>query len=474
MHKYECCNPPKRPPNRPPQFTNAFIDLNGVPYLLGEYLDRTSFQMIDRSLIRTELFVDPSEEAMRRVIDINIDDVGKRPDGSMQIIGNNTKHNNLIGMIQRHSKRLMQRLDIIQSGIVVRINFQLENQRTKQIIRTTTEDIRIHNRKYFIDINQRNIDDNGLITNFTHSIVSTINQFTHGTDRMLLRITSVQLFYEGLRRDGAMRIAQPIVPHQFDPDSFIPDIDFDPYKHHQIHNSRQFITNHIPGGFCECGAEFEEPIIPPSWTLFNRFYHFDNMTRDINLHTAEIYESRNQRVMIPCGIVHFGRSFMINPGSRIVFKISIWKNDITAVADTSRIAKALGVQFFGDFRPDHSNHHGDSNLSHLVRQQGKAIKHLLKELSELKGADCPTCAELGLEEELFCEVCGQKDCICVYDTCGMRECTCQTEIACDQCGELVCVCEPITPPDPNSCGCPTYEGMSGEMIREILNGNWIK
>ena len=53
---------------------NGFVDLNGVPYLLGEYLDKRTFQQVDRSVIKSEINVDLSE-AMRAVIDINVDDI---------------------------------------------------------------------------------------------------------------------------------------------------------------------------------------------------------------------------------------------------------------------------------------------------------------------------------------------------------------------------------------------------------------
>jgi len=36
--------------------------------------------------------------------------------------------------------------------------------------------------------------------------------------------------------------------------------------------------------------------------------------------------------------------FMINPGHRIVFRVSIWKNDVTSFNNTQKVAMALGVQ----------------------------------------------------------------------------------------------------------------------------------
>ena len=93
MHNCECMN------QNANGHVNAFIDLNGIPYLLAEYLDRNNFQQIDRSQIKSEIIVDQSE-SMRAVIDVSIDDIGKRAsDGYPAIIGNTTKHTNLLKMI---------------------------------------------------------------------------------------------------------------------------------------------------------------------------------------------------------------------------------------------------------------------------------------------------------------------------------------------------------------------------------------
>ena len=54
--------------------SNAFIDLDGIPYLLGTYMDRCNFQMVDRAMIQSGIYVDTTE-SMRAVIDIQIDDI---------------------------------------------------------------------------------------------------------------------------------------------------------------------------------------------------------------------------------------------------------------------------------------------------------------------------------------------------------------------------------------------------------------
>ena len=113
----------------PPAHTNAFIDLNGIPYLLGEYLDRRNFLQMDRSLIRSEVSVDVNE-AMRAIVNISVDQIGKRSDGLPEVTGNTTKLKQLIQMIHDNNPRLDHQFDVIRPGLVVRVNYQLENQRT--------------------------------------------------------------------------------------------------------------------------------------------------------------------------------------------------------------------------------------------------------------------------------------------------------------------------------------------------------
>ena len=60
-----------------PHRTNGFIDLNGIPYLIGEYIDRTRFQMVDRGMIQDGIYID-THEPMRAIVDVRIDDIGKK------------------------------------------------------------------------------------------------------------------------------------------------------------------------------------------------------------------------------------------------------------------------------------------------------------------------------------------------------------------------------------------------------------
>ena len=311
--------------------TKLFLDLDGLPYLLAEYLDKREFRTVDRSLIKSSIVVN-NAEAYRAIVDINIDDIGKRAsDGLPSTLGNRTKQIKLLQAICNNAPRLNQVMDTMRRGIILRVNYRLENIRTGVIIRSASEDLRITNRNYFIDINSDDINNNAIIVNFMDTLVSTLNQFTHGTDRMMIRLTSVELFYEVMKRNPKYS-GHHHQPHWGDGhECNCVDPHFNPYYHHQHYQTHQNL----------CGDRCET-IIPTSWWMFNRYYHFDNVGSDIILHIQEIEDKSNASYLVPCGFVHVNRAFEINPGHRIVFKFSVWKNDVIAVNNTAKIAKALG------------------------------------------------------------------------------------------------------------------------------------
>ena len=370
MHKHNLNNDKMRPPNH----VNAFIDLNGVPYLLGVYLDRNQLRQIDRSMIRSDIFINTTER-MRAVVNININDVGFRSNGLPKIMGNASKQRHLLRMMQRHARRMEHRLDVFKDGIIVRINYQLENQRTGQVIRSAQEDLRIKTRNFFTDINPRNINDNGIIVNFYNALISTINQFTHGTDRMLVRITQIQLFYEVLRRENPAFAGRQSPSRNNDRIIGMEDIpDFSFSGFHGKHQSRQFIGH---PGTCRCDDFIENAQHPPSWFLFNRFYRFDNMGKDIILHIGEIKDRNNRITLVPCGRVIVNRTFVINPGHRIIWRMNIWKNDLTVFNNTQPVAKALGVQNIG--HPCDTRHPTMNRADYFIQ-----ILNNLKELGQTK------------------------------------------------------------------------------------------
>lgn len=316
---------------------NSFVDLNGIPYLLAEYVDRRNLRQLDRSFVRSEILVD-QRESMRAIVDINVDDIGTRSDGTLNIIGNNSKQRALMAMTENMAEQLNHQFDVLRRGIVIRVNYQLENQRTGQVIRSMTEDLRIQDRFYFIDINPRDINDNAIVVNFSNTMISTINEFTHGRDPMVLRVTSVQMFYECLPRDpGVARICQGVGPYQR-----TPELDYYNY-HAQLQNRHIFGPNgcHYEG----IGHEPPDMICPPTWSMFSRYYHFDGNGHDVVLHDQEINDLNMRTILVPCGTIQVNRAFLINPGHRIIFKFSVWKNDATIVSDALPLARAIRTPY---------------------------------------------------------------------------------------------------------------------------------
>jgi len=315
--------------------TNAYLNLNGIPYLVAEYLDQRSFQQIDSSIIKSEIFIDQSE-CMRTIVDISIDDIGKRAsDGGLNIIGNMTKQNDLITLIKNNYDMLEHQLPVFRKGIMLRVNYQLENKRTGQVLRSAIETIRIPERNYFMAINQSDINDNAIVVNFCNSMVSTIDQFTHGTEPMMLRITSIQMFYECVKNDPKTpRVKQSMI---YDPKmvEYFYGCESDIYNYHQQVQTRHSFDESFQRSFC-----------PPTWTFFNRFYHYDEENKDMILHLEEINHKGTKTLAMACGTIHVNRTFLINPGHRIIFKFSIWKNDIIVVNDSSYIAEALKSPYY--------------------------------------------------------------------------------------------------------------------------------
>lgn len=341
MHKCECEN------HGTNTRVNGFIDLNGIPYVLAEYLDRNNFQQIDRSQIKSEIIIDQSE-SMRAIIDINIDDIGKRAsDGHLAIMGNNTKQNNLLKSIRTNCEIIDHQLNTLRRGIVIRVDYQLENYRTHQVIRSMTEEFRINDRSYFLDINPRNVNDNAIIVNFSNTIVSTINEFTHGQDPMILRVTHVHMSYEMVKAGPHMpRIKQSMTScYNNECSPGIYGRENDVYNYHKMMQNRHVMPGYDPNGYGYYTNEPVRRITPASWSMFNRFYHFDNGGSDIIIHDQEVYDPMTKVALIPCGTVHVNRTFVINPGHRLIFKFCIWKNDVVVVNDTTPIAQALRVPY---------------------------------------------------------------------------------------------------------------------------------
>lgn len=315
--------------------TNAFLQMHGVPYLLAEYCDRESIKQLDRSMIYTSVDVDTTE-AMRAIVDISIDDIGKRAsDGRPNLISNQKMQEDVLRAIHHIFRNAKKSLPVIRGGLVVRINYRIENGRTGQTERSVYEDIRLPYRQYFVDTDPTDINQPAIVTNFSETQVSTINQFTHGTDPMTLRITSVQLCYEVMKANNLEprgRIDKPLQRME----DLCPKPYCERYGIYEFHKDMQ--NSQYLG---EPLYSHPDWILPYDWFGYNRLYHFDNDCRDIVLHMDDIYNKHAGTTLIECGRLMINRAFLINPGERIIFKLSVWKNDLALFNDTRPVAEAL-------------------------------------------------------------------------------------------------------------------------------------
>lgn len=332
-----------------PKHTNGFVLLNNIPYVLAEYLDRRTFQQIDRSYIKSEVLVDNETEAMRTVFNISIDDIGHRAsDGTLNVEGNNAKQRRLLSAIDNTIRQTRGELDTLRKELVLEVCYYLENIRTGQIIRSAKEKLVVNGRGYYLDTNVAHIDDNAVLVNFQDNLVSTINHFTHGLDRMILRVTEINMYYRCMRRDHSVIHQGPHGVMSRPAPDMLPTF-YGAQEDNYYYYHKEMEQAHILGTPGCCGDNFgsfgHEPpgyVTNPAWDCFNRYYHFDNGGRDLILHHQEINDPRADTFLLPCGKITVNRMVTINPGQRIVFRFSIWKNDTVVVNDTTSIMRALG------------------------------------------------------------------------------------------------------------------------------------
>lgn len=402
-----------------PIHTNLFVSLNGIPYLVAEYLDRNDLQQLDSSLVKSSIYVDQTE-SMRAIIDINVDDIGKKNSGTLATRGNRAKQRDLLNLIDRQAIQLDHQLDVIKKSLIVRVNYQVENLTTHQVIRSMVEDFRISKRNYFVHINPTDVSDNAIVANFSDSLVSTINNFTHGYDRMIMRITNVQLLYECVKREPPFPYSRPKLVNEYNGTPYTSEAGYWYYHNrhqHTIHPQNVFDNSDTYNMPVAPTYHRDDVIDHTGWVGFNRYYHFTNHGHDMILHQDEITDPRAKIVLIPCGLVAVNRAFIINPGHRLIFKFNIWKNDVTIFNDTSYVAKALKAPFVGDgyipnesLEPDcekcdppkHHHHHcnpcnehyHDLDYEHMMdlmhkgvemdHRQNHTINKLLDKINELE------------------------------------------------------------------------------------------
>lgn len=280
---------------------NAFLNVRGYPYILNDYLEDIVFKQIDQATITNSISISSSETG-RTIVDISVDD-------TKPIAGNRVKYSRLIEAIFKNVRANRQNiLPVFQKVLVVQISYQLENQRTGQILKSATEKLSIRTRDYFLDINVQSVSDNAidntLITNFTDALTTTVTEFLHGSETMICRVTGVELFYPA--------VIQNQLPHACAGTVTIPSEN----------------SNGVP--------------VSQSYR-YNDLYHFDNNGTDIHLHQPEIEsKSDDQVTLIPVGGIKLDKVFNVNTGHKITFKYAIWKSDVVMIKSTKRVEEILG------------------------------------------------------------------------------------------------------------------------------------
>ena len=171
---------------------NAFIDINGHPYILDDYLDDIRFKQIDVASVSNSISIS-SPETNRTIVEISIDN-------TKPIIGNRIKYSRLIETIFKNVRTDRQNiLPVIQKSLIAEVSYTLENQQTGEILKSANEKLSIKNRDYFLDINVKSIADNAidncLITHFEDSLVTSVMEFLHGSETMICRVNNIKLFY---------------------------------------------------------------------------------------------------------------------------------------------------------------------------------------------------------------------------------------------------------------------------------------
>ena len=83
--------------------------------------------------------------------------------------------------------------------------------------------------------------------------------------------------------------------------------------------------------------------------------NFENFGKDIVIYGQEVNDPMAQCVLVPCGTVIVNRTFLVNPGQRLIFKLCIWKNDVIAVPDTTRIAQIFRVPISDNYYSNNEN-----------------------------------------------------------------------------------------------------------------------
>lgn len=343
------------------QKVNAFVLVGSKPFLLGYYLNNYQYNNLDTSLLSNGISIDTSVDG-QALITINIDQTKKAGDGTPILTGNAEKREELEqAVMSRREFIAHNRFPVIKKGLVVRINYRLENQRTGVPIKSVTEDFKIYDSGFNYFAEGVNAADPALVVNFSDSVIASVNQFTHGVDPVVLRVNTVHLYYEGIMPG----IPKPKTPRNV-----------------------SLMTFGYPVLQPPCDFKDNKHLEDPRFKSINNLYRFGSDNSDIFLNQSEIDLAKRVE-LIECGAFYINKAFVVSPVQRILFKVSVWKDDMIVVSDTYRIANILGIYAFDTFNKAQSSFansvvqgFADQRIDDCYRDQ--LIESLQAQINELK------------------------------------------------------------------------------------------
>ena len=384
------------------QKVNAFIDIKGVPYLCGYYLNNISFQTLSATQVQNEISIDNTIEG-RTLVNIELDQLDHDDQGLILPTGNVEKREQLEQMIMNYRDYIgLNSFEVLKNGLVVQINYRIEDQVTGRVVKVMTDSYTIYNAGFYSFVGDTNIADPAVIIKFSDSAVAAINQFSYGIQNLVLRINSIHLYYASV---PSVRKRRPL-----------------------------YYPPHYAYGYpVPSPAYSRDPRLGCKVNEYrNDLYRFGNNNKDIFVNLTEIENEHDDIRLVPCGARFINKAFAIAPMQRVLFKFTVWKNDLTIVPDTYRIANILGIYSFDSFDRN-STHFANSVLNELEQQRlndfdrDEKIKMLYEEINQLRrerdGKNWVRTKNIQLPPELckergpICNCCGQEmkkgqKCIC--------------------------------------------------------------
>lgn len=359
---------------------NAFVINRGIPTLFGDYIDHTKLQQLDSSLINNYININRIPDERRVIFDITIDNINN-------IKSNSYKYKYLLKTISEKVDILKGKFDILKDNIIVQVNYQIEDGISGRVIKTSADRFSLGERQFYSEVGPcNNILEQSIISKVSDSDTISINVNSYGNRDQLIRLTSIDLFYPLHDLHGIFSNCPPSngssdnYMHGFqihhhdqycDLDHAYDYLQYDGHpnttniidRYDDLHDrsmikgscsgnpifmndyqntlcsSYPCISHHQhcpPKVSCDCDDKQE------CWNT--KYYQWSNNYKEIELLLDSINNDQNVPKYIQIGHIPFDRAVCgVTYGSRVMFKIALFQNDIIVVDDTSDIAKLLGV-----------------------------------------------------------------------------------------------------------------------------------